>query len=99
MGWIADRLTELWPGELRWQVDRGPHPHEAHFLALDSTKARARLGWAPTWDLEDAIAAIVAWYGALRDGEDLRAVTLGQIEAFAASPAAAPETGRKTSST
>ena len=87
--WLADRLTERWPGELRWELDPGPHPHEAHFLALDSTKARQQLGWTPTWDLEEALAGIVAWYGALRDGEDMQAVTLGQIEAFAAAGARA----------
>ena len=81
--WIADRLTQLWPGELRWDVDPGPHPHEAHFLALDSTKARERLGWAPTWGLEEALGAIVTWYRALDAGEDLRAVTAAQIDAFA----------------
>ncbi|MGH2840296.1 MAG: CDP-glucose 4,6-dehydratase, partial [Solirubrobacteraceae bacterium] len=80
--WMADRLTELWPGELRWDLDEGSHPHEAHFLSLDSTKAREGLGWAPTWGLDEALQSIVAWYSALRDGEDMRAVTLGQIEAF-----------------
>ena len=85
--WIADRLTDLWPGELRWELDRGLHPHEAHFLALDSTKARERLGWAPAWELEETLAAIVEWYLALAAGEDMRAVTLGQIARFAASPA------------
>jgi len=82
--WIAERVSELWPGELRWELDPGPHPHEAHFLTLDSGKARERLGWAPTWDLEEALASIVAWYRALRDGEDMRAVTLAQITAFEA---------------
>ncbi len=82
--WIADRLSELWPDEIRWELDEGPHPHEAHFLSLDSRKARERLGWAPTWGLDAALASIVAWYVALRDGEDMRAVTLGQVEAFEA---------------
>jgi CDP-glucose 4,6-dehydratase len=82
VAWIVERLTERWPGELRWAIDDGPHPHEATYLKLDSSKARARLGWAPGWDLGDALDSIVAWYGALRDGEDMRAVTLGQIEAF-----------------
>lgn len=82
--WIADRLTELWPGELRWDIDPRPHPHEAHFLALDSTKARERLGWAPVWELEETLEAIVAWYRALAAGADLRATTLGQIETFVA---------------
>jgi CDP-glucose 4,6-dehydratase len=81
--WIADRLTALWPGELSWDVDPGPHPHEARFLALDSTKARERLGWAPTWGLEEALASIVAWYRALGASEDVRAATLAQIEDFA----------------
>ncbi len=84
--WIADRLTELWPGELAWELDEGPHPHEAHFLSLDSTKAREGLGWAPAWDLDDALSSIVDWYVALRDGDDMRALTLGQIEAFEAAP-------------
>jgi CDP-glucose 4,6-dehydratase len=84
---IADRLTELWPGELRWELDDGPHPHEAHFLALDSTKARTRLGWAPGWELEATLAAIVEWYTALDAGDDVRAVTLAQIERFAAAAA------------
>lgn len=82
--WIVERLTELWPGELRWDVDPGPHPHEAHFLALDSTKAREQLRWAPTWELDETLAAVVAWYRALDAGADMRAVTLEQIAAFAA---------------
>lgn len=86
---IADRLTELWPGELRWELDPGPHPHEAHFLALDSSKAREQLGWSPTWSLDEALACIVAWYSALRDDEDMRAVTHAQIETFAAAGARA----------
>ncbi len=88
--WIADRLTALWPGDLRWEVDPGPHPHEAHFLALDSTKARERLGWAPAWELEATLAAVVEWYRALDAGEDVRAVTLAQVERFAAAAVANP---------
>lgn len=83
--WIAERLTELWAGELRWEIDPGPHPHEAHFLALDSSKAHAGLGWTPTWELDETLAAIVAWYRALDAGADMRAVTLDQIATFAAS--------------
>ena len=81
--WIVDRLGERWDGELRWEIDPGPHPHEAHYLALDSTKAREQLGWAPGWDLTAALEATVAWYSALREGADMRATTLGQIDAFA----------------
>jgi CDP-glucose 4,6-dehydratase len=79
---LADRLTELWPAPLRWELDAGPHPPEAGFLALDSAKARERLGWEPVWDIEEALRRIVEWYVALEAGEDMRDVTLAQAEAF-----------------
>jgi CDP-glucose 4,6-dehydratase len=82
VGWIADRLTELWPEELHWALDPGPHPREAGYLALDSAKAHERLGWSPVWDLHEALTSIVDWYLALRAGADMRDVTVGQAEAF-----------------
>lgn len=82
--WIADQLTAAWPAPLSWEFDEGPHPHEATYLSLDSKKARQRLGWAPRWELAETIARIVEWYAALRDGEDMRAVTLRQLDAFSA---------------
>jgi CDP-glucose 4,6-dehydratase len=81
---IADRVSELWAGDLRWELDPGPHPHEAHALVLDSTKARDRLCWTPAWDLRAGLGATVAWYRALHDGEDMRAFTLAQIRDFPA---------------
>jgi len=82
--WIADRVSALWGDELRWEIDPGPHPHEAHHLSLDSGKAREQLGWTPTWDLDETLESIVVWYRTYRDGGDVRAMTLAQIEAFAA---------------
>lgn len=89
VGWIVRRMSELWPGELRWALDDGPHPHEARYLKLDSSLARARLGWRPSLSLERTLESIVEWYRALRDGADMRKMTLEQIDAFqyaAASP-------------
>jgi len=83
VGWIVQRLGELWPGELRCELDARASPAEARWLSLDSSKAHERLGWAPTWDLAQTLAAIVAWYEALRSGDDMRRVTLNQIEDFA----------------
>jgi CDP-glucose 4,6-dehydratase len=82
VGWIVERIAELWPEELGWTLDDGPHPHEARYLKLDSSRARERLGWHPPVALDDALASIVEWYQAMRDGADMHAVTLGQIEAF-----------------
>ena len=82
VGWIVQRIAARWPEDLRWEQDDGPHPHEARYLKLDSSKARAQLGWRPGLGLEATLESIVDWYRQLRDGADMRAVTLEQIEAF-----------------
>jgi CDP-glucose 4,6-dehydratase len=82
VGWIVERIAARWPEQLQSIQDDGPHPHEARYLKLDSSKARARLGWRPGLDLEGTLESIVDWYRELRADGDMRAVTLGQIEAF-----------------
>ncbi len=79
--WVVQRVSELWAGGARWEPDEGDHPHEAHYLTLDSSLARTRLGWAPPIGLHAGLAATVAWYDAWRGGEDLRKVTLAQLPA------------------
>ncbi|MHB8491050.1 MAG: GDP-mannose 4,6-dehydratase [Solirubrobacteraceae bacterium] len=86
VGWLAGRLAELWPGGIEWaQGSPAPghgsgDPPEARLLKLDSSKARERLGWAPALDLDDALALTVDWFRAYDRGEDMRHLTLGQIE-------------------
>ncbi len=82
VGWIVERMVELWPQALHWASDDGPHPHEARYLKLDSSRARERLGWRPLVGLDAALESIVDWYRALHEGSDMRAVTLGQVEAL-----------------
>jgi CDP-glucose 4,6-dehydratase len=84
VGWIVERLAELWDGELLWEVDEGENPPEAAHLAVDSTLAERALGWRPAWDLDEALTRLVEWHRAQLRGEQMRAVTLGQIESFAA---------------
>ena len=83
VGWIVERLAELWGGALRWELDRAENPPEAGYLALDSGKSERELGWRAEWDLGDALERIVQWHEAERGGEDMRAVSLAQIELFA----------------
>jgi CDP-glucose 4,6-dehydratase len=80
VSWLLERLARLWPGGFRWTIDERPQPHEARTLRLDSTRARAQLGWQPVVGLEEALASIVDWHLALERGEDMRAVTLTQLE-------------------
>lgn len=80
--WLVEQLEDRWPDHIAWQVDPGPHPHEATYLKLDSSRAKALLGWTPQWGLPEALDAIVEWYLALRAGESVRDTTLAQVQRF-----------------
>jgi CDP-glucose 4,6-dehydratase len=82
--WIVKQLAEQWGERAGWQVDEGTHPHEAHFLKLDSSKARAHLSWAPRLRLAEALQWIVEWYRNYAAAGDVRAQTLAQIERYEA---------------
>ena len=84
VGWIADRFVEAWGGNARWTHDGGEHPHEAHYLKLDCTKAREALGWLPILPLDETIAGIVDWHKACQQGADMRAYTEDCIRAYQA---------------
>jgi CDP-glucose 4,6-dehydratase len=56
--------------------------HEAGHLKLDSSLAHSRLGWHPRWGLQEGLRETVRWYRGLLEGEDMRALTVAQIEAF-----------------
>ena len=82
VGWIAEQMAALWGADAQWQVDTGEHPHEAHYLKLDISKARSRLNWHPVLRLKDALALIVDWSKQREAGADMRQLTLTQLQAF-----------------
>jgi CDP-glucose 4,6-dehydratase len=80
--WIVEKLTQSWGEGASWALDGGEHPHEAHYLKLDCSKAKARLDWHPRWHLDETLGKIVEWHRAYRDENDIREVTLRQISAY-----------------
>ena len=82
--WLVERIDRAWGGGIGWRLDERPGAHEAKLLRLDATKARTVLGWHPRLDLARALEWTVAWYKAHQAGDDLRALTLAQIERHAA---------------
>jgi len=79
VGWMAERVAELWGHTARWHAEASQGPHEAGLLVLSSAQARTRLGWRPTWDTHSATARTVAWYRAFYDGTDVASITQNQI--------------------
>ncbi|MCX7087925.1 MAG: CDP-glucose 4,6-dehydratase [Methylococcales bacterium] len=77
--WIVDNLTSAWGEGASWVVDGGNHPHEAHYLKLDCSKAKARLDWHPRWCLDETLGKIVHWHKQYQQGSNMKAVTLQQI--------------------
>ena len=82
--WILDNLTKTWGDGASWKLDGGDHPHEAHYLKLDCSKAKMRLNWQPRWSLDKAIDQICVWHKAHLAGADMRAMCLQQIKQYEA---------------
>lgn len=79
--WIVESLCQQVPGAA-WQCDTSPQPHEANTLKLDSSKAKARLGWRPRWNLHTALGMTLAWHQAWKEGGDMAAVSVRQIQQY-----------------
>jgi len=82
VNWIVDQLTELWGEGASWELDGGNHPHEAHYLKLDCSKAKALLGWQPRWSLGYSLEKIVEWQKEFRRGANMRDVCQHQIAEY-----------------
>ena len=80
--WIVEQLTQSWGEGASWLLDGGEHPHEAHYLKLDCSKAKSRLDWHPRWHLDEALKRIVDWQKQYLYGRDMRAVTIEQIDLY-----------------
>ncbi len=80
VAFVADQLAARWGEGASWARDPAVQPYEARLLEVDSSRARAVLGWTPGWRLADGLDRTVSWYRAFHTGEDMSRVTLGQIE-------------------
>ena len=80
--YILDYMKQAWGDNVDWQTDGDEHPHEAHYLKLDISKAKTYLDWHPRWSLHDALDATIEWHKAWLDKQDMRAITISQIERY-----------------
>lgn len=85
---IATAMARRWGGGATWFRDGNETVHEAGLLKLDSSKARAELGWRPRLRLRTSLEWLVDWYQAWQRGENLQSFTLDQIIAYDDHPSA-----------
>lgn len=66
-----------------WKIEKDVKaPHEARFLKLDISKVKNGLMWKPCLTLDVTIDWICDWYQSWLQEENMRDVTLKQIETF-----------------
>jgi CDP-glucose 4,6-dehydratase len=84
--WIVEHLASRWTAHdgkpPTWEIDRGPHPHEAQMLKLDWTKAAHDLDWHPVLSLPEALDFTLDWYQCVQRGENAREKCINQISAY-----------------
>jgi len=80
--WVVKRMIEMWGGNTDWKIDQGDHPYESHYLKLDCSKAKSKLGWYPQWDLKLSLEKTIEWYKAYYNHEDMVNMTIDQIQSY-----------------
>jgi CDP-glucose 4,6-dehydratase len=80
--WVADHLSAKWGANSISKLQPGNQPHEAHFLKLDISKAKQRLGWEPKWSLDTALDKTIDWQKSWVAHEDMRAKCISQISEY-----------------
>jgi len=58
-GDLSGLFCAAWGSGAAWQIQGDGGPHEANFLKLDCSKAKAVLGWKPCWDIRTAVEKTV----------------------------------------
>lgn len=87
--WIVEHMVSSWGQGASWQPDDGTHPHEANYLKLDISKAKARLNWQPKWPLATALGHIITWHQAWLENKDMRHLCNTQIQQYSLTQASA----------
>jgi len=82
VSWIADRVVAAWGDNAQWSKVGSDPLHEAHFLKVDASKARARLGWRPLLRLDQGLRWTVDWYKKFLAGGSALTLTEAQIEDY-----------------
>lgn len=79
---VVELVISCWGDSAKWEKEGSEQPHEANLLKLDCSKAYTQLGWTPKWGIELATQKIVEWQKALQKKENMREVSLAQINEY-----------------
>ncbi len=80
-GALAELFCDVYGNGICWTTQGNKGPHEANFLKLDCSKAKAVLDWKPKWDIKTAVEKTVEFAKCKTDEEKLKCID-GQIKEY-----------------
>lgn len=80
--WIVQNFEKKWQEKINWTIEEDSKFHEAHYLRLDSAKARTKIGWSPVWKINTALEKTVEWYKIFVNAGNIKDITISQIENY-----------------
>ncbi|MDH4617596.1 CDP-glucose 4,6-dehydratase [Brevibacillus sp. AY1] len=82
VAWMVQKLCEKWGTEASFEIEQQATWHEAKYLKLDCSKAKAELGWHPKWTSEEALDRIIEWTRCYQQAGNIRDLCLQQITQY-----------------
>lgn len=80
---VLERMIHHWGPGAQWVQDTAFQPHEAKLLMLNISKVQKKLGWKPTWTIEQTIQETCSWYkGFYAQPNKALDLCLNQIQKF-----------------
>jgi CDP-glucose 4,6-dehydratase len=79
---VIEIARQYVPGATVHYGDGSDGPHEAGWLALETTQARQVLGVSPRFPLHEAVGRTLAWYASQARGADVRQLCADDITAW-----------------
>lgn len=79
---LVQLFCKHWGQEAQYVIKEEKSVHEAKLLQLNHSKITNTLGWKPIWGAEDAVIKSVEWYKSYYSHQDMKALTLAQIQEY-----------------
>ena len=73
-GKLAELFCAAWGSNATWHIQGDDGPHEANFLKLDCSKAKAELNWNPSWNIKKAVEKTVEFAKLNTDDERVKCI-------------------------
>lgn len=83
VGTLAKTIASLWGPNAMVEVEEASDIFEHTLLSLDCSKAARLLSWHPKWGVAEGLSRTVDWHKAMRNGEDMWALTQNQLRSHA----------------